>query len=291
MIMIQEPFCNFHGTFNKFLNLCTVYCVQTVHDVLTNHFKLRQVDFRSQDNLSGAIEIDTASCMGRQIVQRGRPMLVRFTTHKDKDVVMKKIRSERTGGLIKISDQYPATMKEKRMAQIDELKHTRDMYKDSGKKVALVKDKLMVGSQVILDAFEKNKLPITPTSNPPSLKSINKTQIEDINGSRFMGFSSKVTSVRHAAEVREALYQSPHVAQADHTIYAYVVTDESGMKITGHSDDGEWSASKILMNQVLEKQITNAFIAVSRIHEGPNLGKMRFNIISRVATEAIEMLL
>ena len=63
------------------------------------------------------------------------------------------------------------------------------------------------------------------------------------------------------------------------------------MKITGHSDDGEWSASKILMNQLLEKQITNAFIAVSRIHEGPNLGKMCFNIISRVATEVIEMLL
>ena len=109
-------------------------CVQTVHNVLTNHFKLCHVDFRSQDNLSGSIEIDTASRIGRQIGQRGRPILVKFTTHKGKDVVMKKIRSERISGLIKVSDQYLATMKEKRMAQIDELKHTRDMYKDSGKK-------------------------------------------------------------------------------------------------------------------------------------------------------------
>ena len=139
-------------------------------------------------------------------------------------------------------------------------------------KVALVKDKLMVGSQVIMDAFEKNKLPIAPISKPPSLESINKTQVEENNGSHFKGFSFKVTSVWHAAEVLQALYQSQHVDQADHTIYAYFVTDESGKKISGHSDDGEWSASKILMNQLLEKQITNALIAVSRIQEGPNLG-------------------
>ena len=204
--------------------------------------------------------------------------------------MMKKVRSNKSGGNIKVTDQFPAPMKEKRMAQINDLKETRDMYKDSGKRVALVKDKLMVGSQVILDAFEKNKLPSIPTSQPPPLKSINQTPTEEINGSHFKGFSAKVTSVRHAAEVREALYQSQHVAHADPTIYAYIIKDESGMKITGHSEDGEWAASKILMNQLLEKQMTNCLVAVSRIHQGPNLGKMRFSIISRVAAEAIRLM-
>ena len=36
------------------------------------------------------------------------------------------------------------------------------------------------------------------------------------------------------------------MANAHHLIYAYSVTDESGMRITGHSDDGKWSASKLL---------------------------------------------
>ena len=62
------------------------------------------------------------------------------------------------------------------------------------------------------------------------------------------------------------------------------------MKVTGHSDDGEWAASKILINQLLEKQMTNCLVAVSRVHQGPNLGKMRFGIISRVAAEAIRMM-
>ena len=84
------------------------------------------------------------------------------------------------------------------------------------------------------------------------------------------------------------MYQCQHVSQSDHTIYAYTVTDDSGMKPIGYSDDGEWTASKILMNQLLEKKYTN--IAVSRIHNGPNLGKMRFNVVSRVADTAFNLL-
>ena len=181
-------------------------------------------------------------------------------------------------------------MKEKRLAQVDDLKQYRDMYSKMGKKVSLAKDKLMVDSHIVTDRFEKNKLPALPNSAPPPLKSINQTEAKEVKGSKFKGFSAKVSSVHHAAEIRDSLFQSQHVAIAQHTFYAYVVTESPGLKITGHSDDGEWTASKILLNKLLESKLENAFIAVSRIQDGPNLGNLRFNIISQVADEAIKML-
>ena len=265
---------------------CETLCL----DALTKVFDIDKRDLKSSENQSGLIEIDTAYRIGKPGGEKGRPILLKFTTQKGKDIVMRQVRAKKRTGNIKVSDHLPSVMKEKRMAQVEDLKQSREMYKNSGKRVALVKDKLMVGSQVILDAFEKNKLPSMPTSTPPSIKEVAQTPVEDVKGSLFKGFAARVNSVRQAAEIREALYQCQHVSQSDHTIYAYTVTDDSGMKITGYSDDGEWTASKILMNQLLEKQYTNTFIAVSRIHNGPNLGKMRFNIVSRVADAALNLL-
>ena len=265
-------------------------CSRVVADILMKVFKIREEDIKTTENPSGLIEIDTAYRIGRPSGLKGRPIIVKFTTYKGKEAVMKKVRGSKSGSKIRVSDQYPPAMKEKRMAQIEDLKQYRELYSDSGKKVALIKDKLMVGSQVVQDAFEKNKLPSLPSSNPPSLDLISQTEVVEIKGSRFKGFSAKVNSVRHTAEVREALFQSQHVAVADHTLYAYIVTDDTGMKITGHSDDGEWSASKILLNKLLENKQENTFLAVSRIHAGPNLGKQRFNIIANVASDALKLL-
>ena len=55
-------------------------------------------------------------------------------------------------------------MKEKRSAQVDDLKQYREMYND--RKVTIVKDKLMLGAQEVKEAFEKNKLPALPDSTP-----------------------------------------------------------------------------------------------------------------------------
>ena len=100
----------------------------------------------------------------------------------------------------------------------------------------------------------------------------------------------KITSVKDAAEVRDGLFQSQHVANAHHLIYAYSVIDVSGMRITGHSDDGEWAASKLLVNLLAKNPAENIFVAVSRRHEGPNLGRQRFNIIVSAAKDALQLL-
>ena len=181
-------------------------------------------------------------------------------------------------------------MRERRDAQLDALKTYKGIHKDSGTKVKLVKDKLLVGQQVVANPFETNKLQSVPTDNIPSFSDITHTQIKEHTRSFFQGHAARVNSFKEAAAVKQALYQSPHIANSDHLVYAYAITDESGIRITGNSDDGEWAASRLLSDLIAHKIESNIFIAVSRRHEGPNLGRIRFTIISKIAEEALHLL-
>ena len=75
----------------------------------------------------------------------------------------------------------------------------------------------------------------------------------------------------------------------DHVIYAYSITDISGMKISGHSDGGECAASKLLTNLIEETGLTNVFPSVTRKHHGPNLGQRRFALITGIGNRALDM--
>ena len=113
------------------------------------------------------------------------------------------------------------------------------------------------------------------------------TELKEINGSTFQGHAIQVFSIAEAASAKDSLFQIPAVAQSDHLIYAYSISDPSGMKITGNSDGGEWAASKLLLNLIEEQGFTNTFLAVTRKHAGPNLGSKRFKIITEIGTKAL----
>ena len=181
-------------------------------------------------------------------------------------------------------------MKERREAQVDALKRYSDIHKDTNTKVALVKDKLFVGQQVIDTAFENNKLQFVPTDNVVPIHTISQTPVTEINKSFFQGHAARVHSFKEAAAVKQSLYQLSQIANSDHLIYAYAITDENGIRITGNNDDGEWAASRLIADLISQKMETNIFIAVSRRHQGPNLGRRRFSAISQVAQEALATL-
>ena len=109
-----------------------------------------------------------------------------------------------------------------------------------------------------------------------------------MNGSTFQGHAVKIDSIKQAAAARDSLFQLSSVAYSDHVIYAYSVTDPSGMKIVGNSDGGEWAASRLITALIEEKDKTNVFVAVTGKHAGPNLGPKRFRIISEIGSEAID---
>ena len=184
-------------------------------------------------------------------------------------------------------------MKERREAQIDALKTYRGIHKDTSTKVALVKDKLYVGKQVIDTAFENNKLQFIPNLYPQKLllQSIPyQTPVREINKSFLHGHAARVHSFKEAAADKQPLYQFSQIANSDHLIYAYAITDENGIRTTGNSDNREWAASHLIADLISQTMETSIFIEVSRRHQGPNLGRRHFSVISQIAQEALTTL-
>ena len=263
--------------------------IDLVTSLLQNSLSITTGSTSPLGNGSMHVEIDVAHRIGSKLTGKHRPMVVRFTTRKGKELVLTKARAKKMPH-VKVSEQYPSEMKERRDAQLDALKTYKDIHKDSTTKVKLVKDKLLVGNQVVAPPFEINKLQPVPTDKVLPIKDITHTQIMNHNKSYFQGHAARVHSFKEAAAVKQALYQSPHIASSDHLIYAYAITDESGIRITGNSDDGEWSASRLLTDVISHNNESNIFIAVSRRHEGPNLGRKRFSIISKTAEDVLQLL-
>ena len=78
------------------------------------------------------------------------------------------------------------------------------------------------------------------------------------------------------------------VARATHNIYAYRVSDETG--ITEHyEDDGEWSAGKRMLRILKELNIVNKLVVVSRWYGGQHLGPKRFQYVEDSTREVCKI--
>ena len=84
------------------------------------------------------------------------------------------------------------------------------------------------------------------------------------------------------------LYLETDHPDATHRVYAYIKTDEStGDTTYGHYDDGEWGASRLILDQMRSANISNRLCIITRYHNGPNLGQLRFQIYKTSAEVAV----
>ena len=180
-------------------------------------------------------------------------------------------------------------MRERRDAQFSKFKQLRDEHKHNpGVRVKLNKDKLLLNNTLVESSFERNTLSTASASEvrPVRFQDILHTEISEHSRSYFQGHLNTVSSISEAKASLSALHQNPDVAKAHHIIYAYSVLDGDNT-VEGQSDDGETGASDILRTIIKEKRLNNLFLAVSRCHNGPNLGKKRFEIIKATALDII----
>ena len=75
--------------------------------------------------------------------------MIKFVTQYGRDIVLKKeyvqaLRAKNNN--IRISEQFPSEMRERRTYQIDGLLELREQYKDSDMKISLIKDKISMKS-------------------------------------------------------------------------------------------------------------------------------------------------
>ena len=76
-----------------------------------------------------------------------------------------------------------------------------------------------------------------------------------------------ITSYDGACKAHSSLFQLKDVALATHRVYAYSFEGQDG-----HDDDGEFSASKQILQSLKAKGITNYYVCVTRLY-GRNMGK------------------
>ena len=119
---------------------------------------------------------------------------------------------------------------------------------------------------------------------PFEYDSIKHSEPIEFSGSSFQGHMVKMSRMDEVKKAYCALLQHPKTASAHHIMYAYSFTDETPtfdqqFVQHGNSDDGEYGGSRILTRLLKESKLTNTFLAVSRVHNGPNIGRKRFDLI------------
>ena len=78
-----------------------------------------------------------------------------------------------------------------------------------------------------------------------------------------------------------SLFQLKEVASATHRVYAYSYEGQDG-----HDDDGEFSASKQILQSLKSRRIQNYYVCVTRQY-GKNMGKKCFSVYEDLAGQAL----
>ena len=260
---------------------------QVVHDVLTTKLKLPEELIHSEKNPVAPVQVDVAHRIGKPSA-RDRPIVVQLALRRGKEIIFSYAKNLRDTS-ISISEQLPSQMRERREAQLGHFKKLREEHRHhENVHVRLTRDKLLVNSKPVKNCFESNTLQDAhnPPINPIKFEDMVHTKIFEQSQSYFQGHVYTVNTVAEASAAWSALLQDPEVAKAHHISYAYSISDETG-ETSGQSDDGETGASELIKTVIEDKKLTNVFLAVSRLHNGPNLGKKRFEIIRATALDAL----
>ena len=178
-------------------------------DIMTNKLQISHDCLYSQTNPAGTIQIDNAYRIGKKLGEKPRPLVISFSTQRSKKLVMEQYRKVQKLTSIRITDHFPSEMRERRSIQKDSLKKYKELYKDSDTQVKLIKDKLIVGTKVVEDAFQKNPLITTPCNLPKPQSDLKHTELKEINGSTFQGHAIQVHSIAEAASAKDSLFQIP----------------------------------------------------------------------------------
>ena len=263
-------------------------CHREVDTLLRDVLKIPEDLLYSKNNLGGEIRVDVAHRIGQKR-SNPRPLIAKFVTQRGRDVVFSYAKQLKSTPYA-LSEQLPPSTREKRSAQIPTLielrKEARLHHKDSN--IKLIKDKLLIDSKVNRDAFEVKPLDYTTSAGEPiSFDHMLHSSVHRLRGSAFQGHLHPVHCEAEAIQSLRAILQNNLGSRSDHIIYAYNYTDFDGHTVSGYCDDGEWSAGVILKDLLQERNISNSILIVSRLHGGTNLGKTRFELIRKAATEVL----
>lgn len=261
-----------------------------VYNVFLHEMQIPKEFIYSPHNLFGELRIDFCRRVGRFNPKSPRPVVVDILTRMGKDIVLDRrfIKALRNSpDKIRISENYPSEIRERRAAQIDTLKLVRTQKENIKAKVVLVSDKITINGKPYQDNnFEQSPLPYS-TPFAINFADFNHSDTKNEKGSLFQGHAATVTNTLQASAMRNSIMSIPELAEAEHIIYAYRIKNEDDTYQSGFSDDLENCAGKRLKLLLEQNNAENICVCVTRIKTGGNIGRIRFQIINDVAQDAL----
>ena len=266
---------------------------KTVSDIFLKTLKIPDQLIHSEKHPVAPVQIDVAHRMGKAN-HKNRPIVIKLVLRRGKDIILQHARNLK-GTNISLSEQLPTEMRERRMLQLPKMKALRDQHKSGGStRIVLAMDKLFVNNALVPSDFESNPLSVDKPEDwtPLSYNSMQHSEVLDFSGSSFQGHMIKIASMDEVKKAYFALLQNFKTAAAHHIMYTYSFSEESSTTDQqvihqGHSDDGEYGGSQVLTRLFKESKLSNIFLSVSRIHNGPNIGRKRFDLIEACARSVL----
>ena len=137
--------------------------------------------------------------------------------------------------------------------------------------------------------------------SPPALKEVLLTEMEDeisienanivtgsskeVNRSIFYAYCKEVNTFEDIQEAYRVI-KNDHISST-HIVCGYRLFNTRSSSHQDFSDDGETGAGRRLLEVIREMNIWNMAVFIVRYHEGPNLGKQRFELYSELAKDVI----
>ena len=191
-----------------------------------------------------------------------------------------------------LSEQLPSDTRQRRTAQIPTLTALRReaREKNSQDNIKPIKDKMIINNKVQSEVFEKNPLNVTMSVGETiDYNMMLHSSVTMVNGSTFQGHYYPIHSGEEAHQALRAIFQNRMLAQSHHAVYGYNYLDINGDKVSGFSDDGEWQAGVILKDLLDKSDNPNGILIVTRKHDGPNLGRKRFEVMRKFANDVLDI--
>lgn len=240
--------------------------------------------------MASRITLDVAHRLGKKRTNGldPRPIVASFTTRDAVFMIKNHAKNLDKDKKYRITEQLPREVRARRNAQIPKIKAIRD--EDPDAKVSFQGDKLVHEGTVLDPEFNKDPIRDVPGNQiTRSFADLHHSTVTHACGSTFQGHAMFIDSLRSAQAARDALFQEFAVADSTHVIYAYKLTDpDSHMTISGHSDDGEWTAGAQISGLLTAHN--DVFVAVTRKYGGVDVGRKRFALIKKAATGALNRL-
>lgn len=231
------------------------------------------------------IQVERIHRIGRRDTRnppKARNIAVKLNS-RGKTLVMKNLRNLQKNSTIKVSEQFPPEVHEKR----NKLWPVYISAKRDGKKTRWMQDQLQVDGQTFRAPEDRNKdINLDTTEKATKLRPKHTAVISKDNSS-MQAHTVDLTSIDDVIPAMKALYADGRVSGASHVMYAYRVGNEQH-SIHNYEDDGEWGSARYIMEAIQEHQVYNQLVCVTRWSGAKSIGRARQETVKELSQLAIQ---